>query len=89
MVTPDASEKQNGQAPIESDKLLIGLGNKEKALNKENEMIEMSNGKNAASPRPEVKRLLTTDYEEMYKTTPLTDDTSCGYGFLRNSFLQK
>lgn len=41
------------------------------------------------SEKPEYKRLLTNDLEAKYKDTPLTDDTTCGYGFLKSKFLQK
>lgn len=52
------------------------------------EIVELKN-LNENSERPELKRLLTTDLEQKYRDTPLTEDTTCGYGFIQNEFLQK
>lgn len=32
--------------------------------------------------------LLERDFEELYKETPLTKDTQCGYWIFRQNFLQ-
>lgn len=82
------SETSNGTLLRDDEKLLIENNYKVRVLNKDNELVELNNAKNA-NDKPEFKRLLTTDYEDMYKTTALTDATSCGYGIFRNSFLQK
>lgn len=55
------------------------------------ELDEMKNLKNSNEQQSQAdfKRLLSSDYEAMFRNTPITDDTSCGYGPLRNSFMQK
>lgn len=34
-------------------------------------------------------KILEDDFEEVYRNYPLNDDTSCGIGFLRGTWLQK
>jgi hypothetical protein len=41
------------------------------------------------SPFNLTDEMLNKDFEEVYRNYPFNDDTSCGIGFLRNSFLQK
>lgn len=86
--TEDEKERPNGKTREDSEKFLNKEEYKVQVLDRDNELVELNNLKNASN-KPEYKRLLTTDYEDMYKNTPITDDTACGYGFLRNSFLQK
>ena len=33
-------------------------------------------------------KMLEDNFEEVYKNYPINDDTTCGFGFLRGSFLQ-
>lgn len=82
MAKSDENDLANGTSDKDKEKYLM------KDEYKENELVEMKNTKNL-SEKPELKRLTTTDYEDYFKTTPLTNDTSCGYGIFRNSFLQK
>lgn len=35
------------------------------------------------------KNLIKSDFEEIFKATPINKDTQCGYGFIRGEFLQK
>lgn len=34
-------------------------------------------------------KMLEEDFDELYRKYPLTDDTTCGLGFVRGRFLQK
>lgn len=37
----------------------------------------------------EIQRMLPEQFENLYKTYPLTEDTSCGFWFFQGNFMQK
>ena len=37
----------------------------------------------------EISDKMLDDIDELYKTIPLNDDTTCGVGFIRGRFMQK
>ena len=41
------------------------------------------------SPMEFTEKMLEADFEEVYRNYPLTEDTTCGLGFLRGRLLQK
>lgn len=34
-------------------------------------------------------KMLEEDFDDIYKNYPLTEDTTCGFGFIKGKFLQK
>ena len=37
----------------------------------------------------ESKKLIKSNFEEVYQATPINEDTQCGYGLIKGEFLQK
>lgn len=73
------NEKANDSSEQDSEKLL-----------KANIELKELNGK-TGSEKPALKRPGShdVDLEQRFRDTPLTDDTSCGWGIFRSSFLQR
>lgn len=40
-------------------------------------------------PPSELEDLLQRDFEDVFNSTPLTEETTCGLGFIRGALLQK
>lgn len=38
---------------------------------------------------PEIEKMLPNEFDTLYKTMPLTDETTCGLSFLRGNIWQK
>ncbi|XP_070501306.1 solute carrier organic anion transporter family member 74D-like [Chironomus tepperi] len=52
-------------------------------------MLEEDGNKSSKKAKFEITdQMLEDDFEEVYKNYPLNEDTTCGFGFFRGSFLQ-
>ena len=38
---------------------------------------------------PEIEEMKVEEFDELFQTMPISDDTRCGLGFIQGSFLQK
>lgn len=64
-------------------KIILNANEKRQNGEAEQPLMEKS------SPLIFTDKLLEEDFEEIYKNYPLTDDTTCGFGFFRGPILQK
>lgn len=52
---------------------------------------QAENGRIKADPfdSPEIEKMLPDEFDTLYKTMPLTEETTCGWSFMRGGLWQK
>lgn len=89
----DSDEQQEND--IHNSKYIKNLSTMDKEekqtilLTEKSELESLNNKTNIAIKKPEYERMLLKDLDYMYKDTPLTKYTKCGYWIFQGSFLQK